>query len=86
MIDMIIDEQNTIFHDEKMMLKLPDPCFVGHAVKIDEIRSHKYSYFQIVFLDIFLLYSENRMEDFPSIVFGFVLHALVMENGPWKMW
>ena len=33
---MMKDEQNTIFHHEKIELELLVPCFVGPAVKIDD--------------------------------------------------
>jgi hypothetical protein len=78
----MIDEQNTIFHDEKMLLKQPVPCFVGHAVRIVDFCSHKYSCISIAFHTIFLLNSDNKKEDLQFFVFGFVIHAVVMENGP----
>jgi hypothetical protein len=84
MIDMMIDEQNTIFHDEKMLLKLPDPCFVGAAVKIDDFSFHKYSLIQIASFAIFQMNSDNRKEGLQCNMFGFVVQALVMENGSWN--
>jgi hypothetical protein len=74
------DEQNTIFHDEKTLLKQPVPCFVGHAVKIVDFCSHIYSRISVAFHAIFLLNSDNRKEDlqFPQRTVS--VHAKIVDN------